>query len=89
MVIERAREAPGARPGGRTHLDEARRRPVAARTRQADRFAAGILPVIDELRRQGITSLHQLAAALNARGVRTARGAEWGPAAVLRVPGRG
>ena len=89
LIPERTREAPGAKPGGRTHLDEARRRSVAVRTRKADRFAAGVLPIIDELRRQGITSSRKLAAALNARGVRTARGAEWGSAAVLRVLGRG
>ena len=44
-----------------------------------------MLPVIGELRRQGVATSRALAAALNARGVRTSRGAEWTSAAVLRV----
>src|SRR3954454_25311056 len=42
--------------------------------RQADQFAANVLPVIRDIRRQGATSLREIAAQLTARGVRTARG---------------
>jgi hypothetical protein len=57
-------------------------RPELASARQANReaadgFAANVLPVIETLRAAGVTSLAGLAAALNERGVRTARGARW------------
>jgi DNA invertase Pin-like site-specific DNA recombinase len=51
----------------------------AARVRaQADRFAATVLPVIREAQSAGATSLRAIAAVLNARGVRTARGGQVG-----------
>ena len=40
----------------------------------ADRFAANILPVIHDIERAGVTTLQRIAEALNARGIRTARG---------------
>jgi hypothetical protein len=39
----------------------------------ADRHAANMLPVIRELQRTDAKSLHQLAEALNARGINTPR----------------
>src|SRR4051812_16897510 len=80
-----AAKARGVRLGNPTNLDAAGRRSVEVRKGKADRFAANVLPVIDELRRQGVRTSRALAAALNARGVRTSRGAEWTSAAVLRV----
>ena len=44
---------------------------------KADRFARHLLPLIQTLQAQGITSYHGLAAALNARGVRTANDRRW------------
>jgi DNA invertase Pin-like site-specific DNA recombinase len=43
----------------------------------AEQFAATVLPIIESLQRAGITSYRGLAAALNGRGVRTARGGRW------------
>ena len=40
----------------------------------ADQFAGNVLPVVREIQTAGITSLGRIAAALNARGIRTARG---------------
>jgi DNA invertase Pin-like site-specific DNA recombinase len=51
----------------------------------ADRFAANTLPVIQEIRATGATSLRSVAAALNARGVPTARGVDWSAMAVHNV----
>lgn len=36
-----------------------------------------VLPVIREIRRAGGVSLHQIADALNARGITTPRGGQW------------
>jgi DNA invertase Pin-like site-specific DNA recombinase len=44
---------------------------------EAERFAASVLPIIREAQRAGASSLHAIADALNARGVRTARGGKW------------
>jgi recombinase len=43
----------------------------------ADRFAANVLPVIESIKAAGATSFDAIAQALNARGVRTARGGRW------------
>ena len=40
-------------------------------------FAAGVLPIIHQLEANGVTSYRAIAAALNAKGVKTARGGEW------------
>jgi hypothetical protein len=42
----------------------------------ADQHAANVLPIIREVQRSG-ASLHQIADALNARGIATARGGRW------------
>ena len=83
-----AAKARGQVLGNRTNLAEAR---VAGRevlARQADRFAANVLPVIEDIRRQGAKSLREIAAQLTARGVRTARGGEWSTSAVRNVLAR-
>ena len=43
----------------------------------ADRLAANVLPIIRDAQKAGETSLREIAAALNARGVATARGRQW------------
>jgi Recombinase len=43
----------------------------------ADERAADLLPVIEDIRASGATSLHQIADALNERGFVTPRGKEW------------
>lgn len=50
----------------------------------ADRHAANVLPVIREIAARG-ASLRQVAAELNARGVRTARGGQWHATTVRNV----
>jgi hypothetical protein len=44
-----------------------------------------VLPIIEEVCRQGAGSLRQVADALNARGLRIPSGAEWSAMAVKRV----
>jgi DNA invertase Pin-like site-specific DNA recombinase len=45
--------------------------------RTADRFADNVTPLIHDLRRRGLSTFRELAEALNARGVPTARGGAW------------
>ena len=72
-----ARKAQGAKLGNLRNPREA----AAAGTRilmhDADAFAANVLPIIESLRASGMTDLRGLAGALNARGIRTARGGRW------------
>lgn len=58
---------------------------AAAVSRNASAFAASVLPTIREVQAEGAVSLGAIAAGLNARRVRTARGATWTPMAVKRV----
>ena len=61
----------------------------AARTAEAARrFAENAAPVIREVRASGVASLRGIAAVLNARGVRTARGGRWAATQVGAVLAR-
>ena len=51
----------------------------------ADRHAANLLPVIQSIRGAGITTLAEIAQALNARGIQTARGGAWHPTTVRNI----
>jgi hypothetical protein len=44
---------------------------------EADQFAENVLPIVRQIQASGATSLRQIAAALTARGVPTARGGTW------------
>ncbi len=54
----------------------------------ADAYAANVLPVIREIRRAGAKSLHQIADALNARGITSPRGGKWYAKSVSNVLAR-
>jgi DNA invertase Pin-like site-specific DNA recombinase len=54
----------------------------------ADRFAANVLPIVAAMQKGGATTLKALAAELNQRGVRTARGGEWYPSTVRNLLAR-
>jgi DNA invertase Pin-like site-specific DNA recombinase len=51
----------------------------------AARFAANVLPIVEEIRRAGAGTLAGIAGALNARGVPTARGGQWHAATVRNL----
>jgi DNA invertase Pin-like site-specific DNA recombinase len=82
-LAERKRQ--GMRLGNRTNLPEASAKGNAAQRAQADQFAANVLPVIESVRAAGVTTLKGIAAALNARGIRTARGGQWYAATVKNL----
>ena len=51
----------------------------------ADRFAAKVVPVIRDFERAGVITLQGIADALNAKGIRTARGRRWYATTVRNV----
>jgi DNA invertase Pin-like site-specific DNA recombinase len=61
---------------------------LAARQAKARSRAADLVPIIEELRAAGVVSLQQIAAELNARGIRAARGGAWSREQVRRVLGQ-
>jgi Recombinase len=50
---------------------------VAVNRAAAEAFAANVLPVVRQIQATGATTSRAIAAALNARGIRTARGGAW------------
>ena len=70
---------------GRPKLAEARKLAYKAKRTSSDNWAANVLPIIKQIQGSGLTSLRQIAGALNARGINTRRGAEWTASAVSRV----
>jgi DNA invertase Pin-like site-specific DNA recombinase len=97
MISERTklalaqRKAQGVKLGNRTNLAEARAKGHDTNRRIGAAFAANVMPVIEQVKAAGATSYHAIAAELNTRGVRTARGGTWGASTVrgimLRVGG--
>ena len=91
MIAERTRvslarkKAQGAALGNRTNLPEARAKGVESNRQAATAFAANILPIIRQIEATGATSYYAIAEALNARGVRTARGGDWYSGTVRNV----
>ena len=69
---------------GNPRLDEARVNAWAASRASAEAYAATAIPAIREAQAAGAKSLHQIAAALNGRGIATARGGKWGAQTGLR-----
>jgi DNA invertase Pin-like site-specific DNA recombinase len=81
-----AAKARGVKLGG-PKLAEARKAAVERNMANADRRAANVLPIIREIQRSG-ASLHQIADALNARGISTPRGGRWYAKSVSNVLAR-
>jgi DNA invertase Pin-like site-specific DNA recombinase len=82
-----AAKAKGAKLGG-PKLDEARELGVTAIKATADRHASNVLPVIRDIQRAGARTLRDIAEALNARGISTARGGQWHAMTVRNVLAR-
>ena len=94
MIAERTRAALAARKrqgvalGNPTNLAEAGRRGAARTAEAARRFAESLAPMIRQVQASGVGSLRGVAAVLNARGVRTARGGKWAATQVGAVLAR-
>ena len=72
-----AKKAQGALLGNRTNLATAQANGTATVRAKADLFAANVLPIVQAIKASGVSTLAGIAEALNARGVRTARGGAW------------
>jgi Recombinase len=70
---------------GGPKLHEAREAAQVVIKTNADRYAANILPLIKDAQRAGANTLRDVADALNARGVATARGGRWYATSVKNV----
>jgi DNA invertase Pin-like site-specific DNA recombinase len=93
MISARTKAALAAAKGrgvtlGGPQLHKARKKAVVSIRALADQNAANVLPIIREIRRAGASSLHQIAGALNARGITTPRGGQWYASSVRNVLGR-
>jgi DNA invertase Pin-like site-specific DNA recombinase len=58
---------------------------AGVRREKVKRRAQDLVPILADIRASGATSLREIAAALNARNIRTARGAQWSSVQVMRV----
>lgn len=80
-----AAKARGTLLGNRTNLGVAQRNSRRVRSKASVQFAQNAIPIIRQIQASGLSTLRDVAAALNARGVRTSRGGEWQPTQVKRV----
>ena len=69
-----AKKAAGAKLGNPANLDRSGINWPGHQVRNADQFAASVLPALEAVRKSGASSLAEIADALNARGVRSAGG---------------
>lgn len=94
LISERTRHAlqeakkRGVKLGG-PKLAEAQQKSMEVRMAQAAAFAANILPIIRDIQTSGVKSLRQIAVALNARGITSARGGTWTAVQVTDIINRG
>jgi hypothetical protein len=81
---------PEGAPVGRNRaiLVEASANDANANHAAADAFAANVVPVVRQIGATGVKGSRTIAAALNVRGVRTARGGDWHPSMVRNLSGR-
>ncbi len=86
LVVAKARGVTLGNPNGAAALRRAAKGGVALRqavVANADRFAADLAAVVDDIRGAGHTSLRAIAAQLTARGIVTRRGGAWQVSNVL------
>lgn len=94
LISERTRaalarkKAQGARLGNPTIRESAQPKGAVAMRKAAAQFAANVLPIIRAIQAAGETRLSKIADALNARGIKSARGGDWHPATVAYVLSR-
>lgn len=89
LAAAKARGMKLGNPQLRAGAPEHARAAAAVKSAQARTRAADVLPYIEAARRAGVCTLHELAAALTARGVPTPAGkSDWRPEQIRRVLAR-
>lgn len=93
MISKRTKEALAAAKArgmrlGSPNIKQASAAGNTVKKTKADQFAANVLPIIEEMKKTGVTTLRGIACALDARGVATARGSKWSATSVLRTINR-
>ena len=83
-----AKRATGAKLGNPRNVAAAAALGRQIQIDEADKFAAGLLPLIEAVRTTGATTLAAISSALNERRIRTARGGNWHVSSVLNVLAR-
>jgi DNA invertase Pin-like site-specific DNA recombinase len=83
-----AKKANGAALGNPMNIENAGQIGRRVQQAEADRFAANVLPVIRSILAHGPVGMVALAAQLNERGIRTARGGDWHVSSVANVLAR-
>jgi DNA invertase Pin-like site-specific DNA recombinase len=83
-----ARKAQGVKLGNPVNLAAAGAKGAETQRASADAFASNVLPVVRQIQAAGVTTFRAIAAALNDRGVRTARGGDWHDSTVRNLLAR-
>jgi DNA invertase Pin-like site-specific DNA recombinase len=83
-----AKRASGAKLGNPTNLCVAGSIGRIAQAQVADEFATNLMPLVQAIKNAGAATLSEIASALNARGVRSARGNNWHRSSVRNLLAR-
>jgi DNA invertase Pin-like site-specific DNA recombinase len=84
LISQRTRDALAAKKAQGVKLGGLNAKGIANRD-EAKARAEALRPILAELQAAGVTKLRQIAAALNDRGIETARGGQWSAVQVARV----
>jgi DNA invertase Pin-like site-specific DNA recombinase len=88
LAAAKARGQKLGNPGNLRNAEVGQTNSSAVRTSKAAARAADLAPILTDIKAAGASSLREIAAGLNARKIRTARGGEWSAVQVKRVLGR-
>jgi DNA invertase Pin-like site-specific DNA recombinase len=83
-----AKKASGAKLGNPTNLCIVGSIGRLAQAQVADEFAKNLMPAVQAIQNPGAATLSEIASALNARGVRPARGNNWHRSSVRNLLAR-
>lgn len=83
-----AKKAAGATLGNPSNIARAGEIGRMVQTTAADEFVTGLLPIIQAIRSTGAITLRDMTAALNQRGIRSARGGRWHVSSVKNLLAR-
>src|SRR3954471_6977495 len=84
-----AKKAAGASLGNPRNLDLAGASGRAVSIAAAEGFARSLVPILHSLRAEGAVTLRAMAASLNRRDIKSARGGMWYPSSVANLLSRG